>query len=96
MGDGSSPNVAAAIESLNSQGRRHVGVGSFFLAPDLGFDAQARLALRHGAIAVSSPIGVDDAVLDLILTRYAFAAMDLLDEDEQGELTKAAQVSQVG
>lgn len=81
--DGSSPNVAAAIESLNAQGRRHVAVGSFCLAPDQDFEAQARLALKHGAIAVSAPIGVDDAVLDLILTRYAFAAMDLLaDEDE--------------
>ncbi|MCL1923126.1 MAG: hypothetical protein FWG15_04595 [Propionibacteriaceae bacterium] len=96
MGDGSSPNVAAAIESLNSQGRRHVGVGSFFLAPDLGFDAQARLALKHGAIAVSSPIGVDDTVLDLILARYAFAAMDLLGDDEQFQLDHEPQVSSVG
>jgi len=79
MSDGSSPNVAAAIESLNGQGRRHIAVGSFYLAPDQGFDAQARLALKYGAIAVSAPIGVDDAVLDLILARYAFAAMDMLD-----------------
>ncbi|MCL1907425.1 MAG: hypothetical protein FWG08_05885 [Propionibacteriaceae bacterium] len=96
MGDGSSPNVATAIESLNSQGRRHVAVGSFFLAPDLGFDAQARLALKHGAIAVSSPIGVDDTVLDLILARYAFAAMDLLGEDPPVEIDAQSQVSQVG
>ncbi|MDR2929861.1 MAG: hypothetical protein LBV06_02990 [Propionibacteriaceae bacterium] len=82
MPDGSSPNVVAAIESLNAQGRRHVAVGSFCLAPDQEFDAQARLALRHGAIAVSAPIGVDDAVLDLILARYAFAAMDLLDDED--------------
>ena len=81
--DGSSPNVAAAIENLNSQGRRHIGVGSFCLAPDHEFENQARLALRHGAVAVSAPIGIDDAVLDLILTRYAFAAMDLLDEAEE-------------
>jgi sirohydrochlorin ferrochelatase len=96
MGDGSSPNVATAIESLNSQGRRHVAVGSFFLAPDLGFDAQARLALKHGAIAMSSPIGLDDTVLDLILARYAFAAMDLLGEDPPVEIDAQSQVSQVG
>ena len=83
MSDGSSPNVAAAIESLNSQGRRHVAVGSFCLAPDQDFEAQARLALKHGAIAVSAPIGVDDTVLDLILARYAFAAMDLLTEEDE-------------
>jgi len=84
--DGSSPNVAAAIESLNSQGRRHIAVGSFHLAPDQDFEAQARLALKYGAIAVSAPIGVDDTVLDLILARYAFAAMDLLnDVDDQHE-----------
>ena len=82
MSDGSSPNVAAAIETLNSQGRRHIAVGSFYLAPDQDFEAQARLALRCGAIAVSAPIGVDDTVLDLILARYAFAAMDILEEDE--------------
>lgn len=85
MSDGSSPNVAAAIESLNSQGRRHIAVGSFYLAPDQEFEAQARLALRHGAIAVSAPIGVDDTVLDLILARYAFAAMDMLDNAEDSE-----------
>jgi sirohydrochlorin ferrochelatase len=79
--DGASPNIIAAIESLNSQGRRHIAVGSFYLAPDRDFDAQARLALRHGAIAVSAPIGVDDSVLDLILARYAFAAMDLLEDE---------------
>jgi sirohydrochlorin ferrochelatase len=86
MSDGSSLNVAAAIESLNAQGRRHVAVGSFYLAPDADFDAQARLALRVGAIAASAPIGVDDAVLDLILARYAFAAMDLLDDTEDDSL----------
>ena len=93
MGDGSSPNVSSAIESLNSQGRRHIAVGSFYLAPDYDFDTQARLALRHGAIAVSSPIGVDDTVLDLILSRFAFAAMDLLADSEQVREEGETQVS---
>ncbi len=84
MSDGS-PSVSTAVESLNTQGRRHIAVGSFYLAPDHDFDTQARQALRAGAIAVSVPIGVDDSVLDLILARYAFAAMDLLDEEAPAE-----------
>ncbi|MDR0283983.1 MAG: hypothetical protein LBI33_03715 [Propionibacteriaceae bacterium] len=94
--DGSSLGVAAAIESLNSQGRRHVAVGSFFLAPDQEFEAQARLALKYGAVAVSAPIGVDDDVLDLILARYAFAAMDLLTDDEDIRESLAVPVSAFG
>ena len=84
MSDGSGMSVTTAIESLNTQGRRHVAVGSFFLSPGSVFEAQAHVALRHGAIAVSSPIGVDDSVLDLVLARYAFAAMDLLDDVNDG------------
>ena len=91
--DGSSPNVGAAIESLNSQGRRHIAVGSFCLAPDQDFEAQARLALRHGAVAVSAPIGVDDTVLDLILARYAFAAMDLLTDEDDAPETYSMEMS---
>ena len=94
--DGSTPNVAAAIESLNAQGRRHIAVGSFCLAPDQDFEAQARLALKHGAIAVSAPIGVDDTVLDLILARYAFAAMDLLGDDDEMQDTYQMPVSALG
>jgi len=83
LSDGASPNVVSAIESLNAQGRRHIAVGSFFLAPDQDFETQAHLALRYGAIAVSAPIGVDDNVLDLILARYSFAAMDMLGDDDE-------------
>jgi sirohydrochlorin ferrochelatase len=79
--DPSTPSVAAAIETLNAQGRRHIGVGSFYLCPNQQFESQAHIALRGGAIAVSAPIGIDDVVLDLILARYAFAAMELLDHD---------------
>ncbi|MCL2736610.1 MAG: hypothetical protein FWD75_08285 [Propionibacteriaceae bacterium] len=96
MNDGASPNVGAAIESLNAQGRRHVGVGSFYLAPDHDFEAQAHMALRHGAIAVSAPIGVDDTVLDLILTRYAFAAMDLLADEEEIHEIYPIEISALG
>ncbi len=79
VADGSGPSVAQAIQGLRSQGRRHIAVGSFFLACDADYHAQAELALRCGAVAVSDPIGSATEVLDLVLARYAFASMDLLD-----------------
>ncbi|GAA1373386.1 sirohydrochlorin chelatase [Luteococcus sanguinis] len=79
VGDGSGPNSAQAIAALRSQGRRHIGVGSFFVAGDENFHAQAELARQAGAIAVSAPMGAHPLVLDLVLARYAFAAMELLD-----------------
>ena len=79
VADGSGPSVAQAIQGLRAQGRRHIAVGSFFLGPDELYQAQSDLALRCGAVAVSEPVGSSAEVLDLVLARYAFAAMDLLD-----------------
>jgi len=79
VADSSGPSVAQAIAGLRSQGRRHIAVGSFFLTADEAYRAQAELALRCGAIAVSEPLGAAREVLDLVLARYSFAAMDLLD-----------------
>lgn len=81
--DGSGPSVAQAIQGLRAQGRRYVAVGSFFLSADDLYNAQLDLALRCGAVAVSEPVGAAREVLDLILARYAFAAMDLLDIDNE-------------
>lgn len=81
VGDDSGPSVAQAIMGLRTQGRRHIAVGSFFLAADEEFQAQSDLAFRFGAVAVSEPIGAAREVVDLVLARYAFAAMDLLDFD---------------
>jgi len=64
---------------LRAQGRRHIAVGSFFLAADEAYHTQSDLAYRYGAVAVSEPIGAAREVIDLVLARYAFAAMDLLD-----------------
>ncbi|MDR0416502.1 MAG: hypothetical protein LBH76_04155 [Propionibacteriaceae bacterium] len=74
--------VAAALAGLREQGRRHIAVGSFYLTADRFYEAQARTALRHGAVAVSRPIGPDEAVFDAVLARYSFAAMNLLNLDE--------------
>ena len=79
VADGSGPSVAQAIQGLRSQGRRHIAVGSFFLTATELFHTQADLAQRCGAVSVSEPLGSATEVMDLILARYAFAAMDLLD-----------------
>jgi sirohydrochlorin ferrochelatase len=89
LSDEPGSGVAAAIAGLRDQGRRHIAVGSFHLTGDHFFDAQARVALRHGAIAVSAPIGADESVLDAVLARYSFAAMDLLDIEEPPAATLA-------
>ena len=77
--DGTGPTTAQAIATLRSQGKRHVAVGSFFLTGDDAYNRQAQLAVQAGAVAVSAPIGADAEALDLVLARYAFAAMELLD-----------------
>ncbi len=79
VADGSGPSVAQAILGLRSQGRRHIAVGSFFLSADEPFHLQSDLAFRCGAVSVSEPLGPAREVLDLVLARYAYAAMDLLD-----------------
>ncbi len=83
--DGSGPSVAQAIQGLRFQGRRHLAVGSFFLGPDELFAAQSDLALRCGAVAVSDPLGAAPEVMDMVLARYAFAAMDLLDFEAESQ-----------
>lgn len=87
VADDSGPSVAHAIMGLRAQGRRHIAVGSFFLSADESYHTQSDLAYRYGAVSVSEPIGAAREVLDLVLARYAFAAMDLLDfgADEMAE-----------
>ncbi|CAI9408831.1 sirohydrochlorin chelatase [Aestuariimicrobium sp. T2.26MG-19.2B] len=87
VADGSGPNVAQAIATLRGQGRRHIAVGSLFLAEGPRWTAQAELALHSGAVAVSGPLGADERVLDLVMARYAYAAMDLLEADSDAPLT---------
>ena len=86
VADDSGTSGAQAIIGLRAQGRRHIAVGSFFLNADAAYQAQADLAYRYGAVSVSEPIGAAREVLDLVLARYAFAAMDLLDFGIEEEL----------
>lgn len=85
VADGSGPSVTQAMQGLRSQGRRHIAVGSFFLAADERWAAQADQARRVGAVAVSDPLGSAAEVGELVLARYAFAAMDLLPFDADGK-----------
>lgn len=77
--------TAQAIAALRSQGRRHIAVGSLFLTSGPVFRAHHQAAVRAGALAVTSPITEDPRVTELILARYAFAAMRLLDVDPHEE-----------
>ena len=80
--DGSGTSVTAAIQNHRSQGRRAIAVGSFFLTGDEAFLRQAEQATLAGAVAVSSPFGADQHIADLVFSRYAYGAMDLLDQSE--------------
>lgn len=76
--------TATAIAALRGQGRRHVAVGSLFLTPGPIFRAHQAAAARAGAIAIGDVISSDPRLVELILARYAFAAMDLLDAEPFG------------
>ena len=79
---GSGPSTAEAIRTLRGQGRRHIAVGSWFLAPGLLYTHQADLALQAGAVAVSAPMGGEPEIAEVALIRYVIAAMDLVDLHE--------------
>ncbi len=89
VADGSGPSVSQSIASLRGQGRRHIAVGSLFIADSLDFAAQSDMAWAHGAVAVSAPLGADDRLLDLVMARYAYAAMELLDPTPGADPTLA-------
>lgn len=76
-GDGRA--TAAAVASLRMQGRRHIAVGSLHLTPTPSYHMHVQGALRAGAVAVTAPIGDSPHLRQLILARYAFGAMELLD-----------------
>lgn len=80
-GDGTGPDVASAIASLRQIGRRNIAVGSLYIAPTEEYRQQTELALSAGAMAVSAPIGADPRLCELAMARYAFASMELLDDD---------------
>jgi sirohydrochlorin ferrochelatase len=78
---GSGPSTAEAIRTLRGQGRRHIAVGSWFLAPGLLYTSQAEQAYEAGAVAVSDPMGGEPEIAEVALTRYVISAMELVDVD---------------
>jgi len=63
---------------LRADGRRHIAMGSLFLAPGFLPDRAAELALEAGAVAVAAPLGVDEELVRTMLARYAVGAVDLV------------------
>ncbi len=72
------PSSGEAVRGLRTEGRRHVAVGSLFLAPGRMPDRVAELALEAGAVAVSAPLGDHDEVVRTVLARYAVGAVNLV------------------
>ena len=72
------PATGEAVRAFRAQGRRHIAVGSLFLAPGFLYDRAAELALEAGAVAVSQPFGADPEVARTILARYAVGAVELV------------------
>lgn len=81
--DSPATDIAHAMRTLRAQGRRHIAVGSLYVCSDESFRGQLATALRAGAVAVSEPVGSHEVLLELVMARYAFAAMDLLDQAQQ-------------
>lgn len=79
---GSGPSTGEAVRTLRAQGRRHIAVGSWFLAPGEVYRWQAEQALDAGAVAVSEPLGSGPEIAEAVLARYVVAALDLVDIDE--------------
>ncbi len=74
----SPPATGEAVRAFRAEGRRHIAVGSLFLAPGFLPDRAAELALEAGAVAVSAPLGADPEVARTILARYAVGAVELV------------------
>jgi sirohydrochlorin ferrochelatase len=72
------PASGEAVRQFRAEGRRHVAVGSMFLAPGLLPDRAAELAMEAGAIAVSEPLGAHPQVARTVLARYAVGAVELV------------------
>ena len=72
------PATGEAVRQFRAEGRRHIAVGSMFLAPGALPNRAAELALEAGAVAVSAPLGADTEVARTILARYAVGAVELV------------------
>jgi sirohydrochlorin ferrochelatase len=72
------PATGEAVRAFRGEGRRHIAVASFFLAPGFLPDRSRELALEAGAVAVSDPLGAHEALARTVLARYAVGAVELV------------------
>lgn len=72
------PAAGEAVRAFRRDGRRHIAVGSLFLAPGFLPSRAAELAVEAGAVAVSDPLGADPAIARVVLARYAVGAVELV------------------
>jgi sirohydrochlorin ferrochelatase len=72
------PAAGEAVRAFRAEGRRHIAVASFFLAPGFLPDRAAELSLEAGAVAVSAPLGAHPEVARVVLARYAVGAVELV------------------
>jgi len=72
------PATGEAVRQFRAEGRRHIAVGSLFLAPGTLPDRASELAVEAGAVAVSEPLGADPEIARTILARYAVGAVELV------------------
>jgi sirohydrochlorin ferrochelatase len=72
------PATGEAVRQFRAEGRRHIAVGSLFLAPGTLPDRAAELAVEAGAVAVSAPLGADPEIARTVLARYAVGAVELV------------------
>jgi sirohydrochlorin ferrochelatase len=73
------PSTGEAVRDWRLEGRRHVAVGSLFIAPGMLPDRAAELAHEAGAVAVSAPLGAHDELARIVLARYSVGALQLVD-----------------
>ena len=73
------PSTGEAVREFRRAGRRHVAVGSLFIAPGFLPDRAEELALEAGAVAVSAPLGAHTEVSRLLLARYQVGALQLVE-----------------
>lgn len=72
------PAAGEAVRQFRAEGRRHIAVASFFLAPGFLPDRAAELSNEAGAVAVSEPLGAHPEVARAVLARYAVGAVELV------------------
>ncbi len=72
------PTTGEAVRAFRAEGRRHIAVGSLFVAPGFLPNRATELALEAGAVAVSDPLGVHPEIARTVLARYAVGAVELV------------------